>query len=61
MAGLPPLVMVPSIILPPSIGIYEMVKESSKDSKRLPAIDASLEKHKEQIFYDDEAIRRFVY
>jgi hypothetical protein len=60
-AGLPPLVMVPSVIIPPSIGIYEMVKESSKDSKRLSAIDASLEKHKEQIFYDDEAIIRFVY
>jgi hypothetical protein len=60
-AGLPPLVIIPSVIVPPSIGIYEMVKESSKESKRLSAIDASLEKHKEQIFYDDEAIRRFVY
>jgi hypothetical protein len=43
------------------MGIYEMIKQSSKESKKLAAIDASLEKYKEQIFYDEEAITRFLY
>ena len=60
-AGLPPLVMVPSIIIPPCIGICEMVRQSSKESKKLAAIDVSLETHKEHIFYDDDAIKRFLH
>ena len=59
-AGVHPLVMVPSIIVPPCIGMYEMVKQSSKENKKLTAIDVSLEKYKKQIFYDDEAIKRFL-
>lgn len=60
-AGLHPLVLIPSIIIPPSVGIYEMLKQSSKESKKLAKIDVSLEKYRENIFYDDDAIRGFLY
>lgn len=58
-AGLHPLVMVPSIIVPPSVGIYEMLKQSAKESDKLAQLNKSLEEHKENIFYEDDAIRRF--
>lgn len=58
-AGLHPLVMIPSIIVPPSVGIYEMLKQSAKESNKLAEINKSLEKRKEEIYFEDDAIRRF--
>lgn len=59
MAGLHPLVMIPSIIVPPGVGIYEMLKQSAKESNKLAEINNCLEEHKEDIFFEDDAIRRF--
>jgi hypothetical protein len=60
-AGLHPLVLIPSIIVPPGLCIYEMLKESTKESEKLAKIDASLKKYQESIYYDDDAVRRFFY
>jgi hypothetical protein len=60
-AGLHPLVLIPSIIVPPGLCIYEMLKESTKESEKLAKIDASLNKYQENIYYDDDAVRRFFY
>ena len=60
-AGLHPLVMIPSIIIPPGLCIYDMLKQSAKESDKLAKIDTSLRKYQENIFYDDDAVRRFHY
>jgi len=60
-AGLHPLVLIPSIIIPPGVGIYGMLKESAKESDNLARIEASLKKHQEHLYYDDEAVRRLYY
>jgi hypothetical protein len=60
-AGLHPLVLVPSIIIPPGLCIYDMLKQSAKESDKLAKIEASLKKYQENIYYDDEAVRRFYY
>ena len=60
-AGLHPLVLIPSIIIPPSVCIYDMVKQSTKESTKLAKIETSLEKYQENIYYDDDAIKRFHY
>jgi hypothetical protein len=60
-AGLHPLVMIPSIVVPPSVCIYDMVKESAKESSKLAGIETSLKKYQENIYYDDDAIKRFHY
>lgn len=60
-AGLHPLVLIPSIIIPPGVCIYEMLKQSAKESDKLAKIEASLRKYQEHIYYDDDAIRRFHY
>ena len=60
-AGIHPLVLIPSIIIPPGLCIYEMLKESAKESDKLAKIEASLRKYREHIYYDDDAVRRFHY
>jgi len=60
-AGLHPLVIIPSIIIPPGLCIYDMLKQSAKESNKLAKIDTSLRKYQENIFYDDDAVRRFHY
>jgi len=60
-AGLHPLVLIPSIIIPPGVCIYDMLRQSTKESNRLAKIDTSLEKYQDNIYYDDDAIRRFNY
>lgn len=60
-AGLHPLVMIPSIIIPPSLCIYDMLKQSTKEANKLAQLEKSLEGYRESIFYDDEAIQRFNY
>ena len=59
--GLHPLVMIPSIIIPPGLCMYDMLKQSAKESDKLAKIDASLKKYQENIYYDDDAVRRFFY
>jgi len=61
LAGLHPLVMIPSIIIPPGLCIYDMLKQSTKESNKLAKLDMSLEKYQENIYYDDDAIKRFNY
>lgn len=56
--GLHPLVLVPAIIIPPSLCIYNMLKQGTKEADKLAQIEKSLERFKENIFYDDAAIRR---
>jgi hypothetical protein len=58
-AGLHPLVLIPSIIIPPGLCIYEMLKQSAKESNELARIDTSLKKYQEHIYLDDDAVRRF--
>jgi hypothetical protein len=60
-AGLHPLVLIPSIIIPPSVCIYDMLRQSTKESNKLAKIDTSLEKYQDNIYYDGDAIRRFHY
>ena len=60
-AGLHPLVLIPSIIIPPSVCIYDMLRQSTKESNELAKIDTSLEKYQDNIYYDGDAIRRFHY
>jgi hypothetical protein len=60
-AGLHPLVLIPSIILPPGLCIYDMLKQSAKESDKLARIEASLKKYREHIYYDDDAVRRLYY
>ena len=60
-AGIHPLVLIPSIIIPPGLCIYDMLKQSAKESDKLAKIEASLKKYQENIFYDDDAVRRFFY
>jgi hypothetical protein len=59
--GLHPLVMIPSIVIPPSVCLYDMLKESAKESSKLAGIETSLKKYQENIYYDDDAIKRFHY
>ena len=61
LAGLHPLVLIPSIIIPPGLCIYDMLKQSTKESSKLAALDVSLGKYHENIYYDDDAIKRFNY
>ena len=61
LAGLHPLILIPSIIVPPGLCIYDMLKQSTKESKKLSALDISLGKHQDNIYYDDDAIKRFNY
>jgi hypothetical protein len=61
LAGLHPLVLIPSIIIPPGMCIYDMLKQSTKESNRLAKLDMSLDKYQENIYYDDDAIKRFNY
>ena len=61
LAGLHPLVMIPSIIIPPGLCIYDMLKESTKESKKLATLDITLDKYQENVCYDDDAIKRFNY
>lgn len=61
LAGLHPLVLIPSIIIPPGVCIYDMLKQSTNESNKLAKIDTPLEKYQENIYYDDDAIKRFNY
>jgi len=61
LAGLHPLVLIPSIIIPPGVCIYDMLKQSTKESNKLAKIDKPLEKYQENIYYEDDAIKRFNY
>jgi len=61
LAGLHPLVMIPSIIIPPGMCIYDMLKKSTKESNKLAALDTPLEKYQKNIYYDDDGIKRFNY
>jgi len=61
LAGLHPLVLIPSIIVPPGLCIYDMLKQSTKESKKISALDISLGKYQDNIYYDDDAIKRFNY
>ena len=61
LAGLHPLVLIPSIIIPPGLCIYDMLKQSTKESNKLAALDISLSKYHENMYYDDDAIKRFNY
>jgi len=61
LAGLNPLVLIPSIIIPPGVCIYNMLKQSTKESNKLAKIDKPLEKYQENIYYEDDAIKRFNY
>jgi hypothetical protein len=60
-AGLHPLVLIPSIMIPPGLCIYDMLKQSAKENDRLARIDALLKKYQEHICYDEDAVRRFYY
>lgn len=60
-AGLHPLVLIPSIMIPPGLCIYEMLKQSAKESGKLAKIEASLRMYQDHIYYDDDAVRRFHY
>jgi hypothetical protein len=59
--GLHPLVLVPSIIVPPALCIYDMLKQSTKESDKLARINESLRNYQDQIYYDDDAVKRFCY
>jgi hypothetical protein len=59
--GLHPLILVPSIIIPPGLCIYDMLKQSAKESNKLAKIDASLKKYEEHLYYHDDALKRFCY
>jgi hypothetical protein len=61
LAGLHPLVLIPSIIIPPGMCIYDMLKQSTRESNKLAGIDTALEKHQENIYHEDDAIKRFNY
>jgi hypothetical protein len=61
LAGLHPLVLIPSIIIPPGLCIYDMLKQSTKESKKLATLDITLDKYQENVYYDDDAIKRFNY
>jgi len=61
LAGLHPLVLIPSIIIPPSMCIYDMLKQSTRESNKLVKLDIFLDKYRENIYYDDDAIKRFNY
>jgi len=61
LAGLHPLVMIPSIIIPPGLCIYDMLKQSTKESNKLATLDITLDKYQDNIYYDDDAIKRFNY
>jgi hypothetical protein len=61
LAGLHPLVIIPSIIVPPGLCIYDMLKQSTKESNKLAALDISLGKYQDNIYYNDDAIKRFNY
>jgi len=61
LAGLHPLVLIPSIIIPPSMCIYDMLKKSTRESNKLAKIDTPLEKYQKNIYYDDDGIKRFNY
>ncbi len=58
-AGLHPIVLIPSIIIPPIVCIYEMLKQGAKESATLANIDESLKNREEDIYYEDDAVRRF--
>jgi len=58
-AGLNPVVMIPSIILPVGLAIYDILKQSIKESKQWDEISKSLSKYKKNMSYDDDAARRF--
>jgi len=60
-AGLHPLVLIPSIMIPPSVCIYDMLKQSTKEINKLAKLDISLDNYQENIYYDDDAIKRFNY
>jgi hypothetical protein len=60
-AGLHPLVLIPSIIIPPGLCIYDMLKQSTKESNKLASFDIALKKYHEHIFYDDDAVKKFIY
>jgi len=60
-AGLHPLVLIPSIIIPPGVSIYGMLKQGAKESDKLARIDASLKEYREHMYYDDDAVRRLYY
>jgi hypothetical protein len=61
LAGLHPLVLIPSIIIPPGMCIYDMLKQSTKESNKLAKLDMPLDKYQENIYYGDDAIKRFNY
>ena len=61
LAGLHPLVLIPSIIIPPGLCIYDMLKQSTKESNKLAALDISMGKYHDNIYYNDDAIKRFNY
>jgi len=61
LAGLHPLVLIPSIIIPPGVCIYDMLKQSTNESNKLAKIDTPLEKYQKNIYYDDDGIKRFNY
>lgn len=60
-AGLHPLILIPLIIIPPIVCIYDMLRQGAKESAKLAKIDESLKDFKENIYYEDEAVRRFYY
>lgn len=60
-AGLNPLVMIPSVIIPPGVCMYELLKQSIRENKKSMEIDKALNKYKKNIFYDDDAAKRFNY
>ena len=60
-AGLHPLVLIPAIIVPPGLCIYDMLKQSTKESGKLAKIDTFLNKYRKNIYYDDDAVKRFYY
>ncbi|MFW6147456.1 MAG: hypothetical protein ACOC6B_03585 [Thermodesulfobacteriota bacterium] len=59
--GLHPLVLVPSIIVPPGLCIYDMLKQSAKESDKLARIQGLLNKYQEHLYFDDDAVKRFCY
>jgi len=61
LVGLHPLVLIPSIIIPPGMCIYDMLKKSTTENNKLAKIDIPLEKYQKNIYYDDDAIKRFNY
>jgi len=59
--GLHPLVLVPSIIIPPALCIYDMLKQSTKESDKLARINDYLRNYQDHLYYGDDAVKRFCY